>query len=131
MQRNGANERFASGRTFGEMTFRDYARYVIEHPDTQSYDWILDNHLGDRDADQWLQVSRLAASFVEGIGRHLPISDEARARIGTVTANRGTYEKGLARWYEPGELAQLYANCPRWAETERKVYGDVLIEGRT
>ena len=131
MQRNGANERFANGRSFGEMTFRDYARWVIEHPDTQTYDWILNHMLGDRDADQWLQVSRLPESFVEVIGRHVPISDEARARIGTLAANRGTYEKGLARWYEPGELAQLYANCPRWAETERKVYGDILYEEGT
>lgn len=131
MQRHGANERHASGRSFGELTFREYVEYVIGHPESQSYDWILDNHLGDRDADHWLRVSDLAGSFADVIGRYVEISDEARARIGTVTANLGTYEKGLARWYEPGEIERLYANCPRWADAERKVYGGLLATERS
>lgn len=126
MQRHGRDERFASGRPFGDLTFREYVQYVVEHPDTQSYDWILNRHLGDRDADDWLRVSCLAESFVDVIGRHVAISEEARARVATISANVGAYEKGVARWYEAGELEQLYRNCPRWAETERKIYGNTL-----
>jgi len=127
MQRHSPDERFANGRAFGELSFREYIRGVVERPDTQSYDWILNHYLGDRDADHWLRVSSLAQSFIEVIGAYVPISDAALGRIGAISANVGTYAKE-DQWYEPGVLTQLYANCPRWADTERKVYGDILRE---
>jgi len=127
MQRHGPGERFASGKCFGEIQFSDYIRWVIDHPETQSYDWILDHHLGDRDADHWLRASSsLAESFIEVIGRDIAIPAEAQHRIRLISANVGTYpKKRLDAWYAPEELDALYANCPRWAETERKVYGDL------
>lgn len=124
MQRHGPGERFANGRCYGELQFSDYIRWVIDHPETQSYDWILDHHLGDRDADQWLRVSSLAESFIDVVGRHLAVPADACDRIRTVSANVGPYaNKSLDAWYAPHELEALYANCPRWAETERRIYG--------
>jgi hypothetical protein len=126
MQRHAPGDRFASGRLFGELTFRDYIRWVIEHPESQSYDWLLDHHLGDRDADHWLRVSSLAESFLEVVGRYVEIPPDARERIRSISANVGPYaKKSLDAWYAPAELAAFYANCPRWSATERRVYGDL------
>ena len=130
MQRHGPGERFANGRCFGELDFRAYIEWVIEHPESQSYDWILDNHLPDRDADHWLRVSSLADSFVEVVGRYVEIPADALERIRTISANVGSYaKKGLEAWYAPGELEVFYANCPRWSAAERRVYGDLLTVG--
>ena len=131
MQRHAPGERFASGKCYGEIQFSDYIRWVIDHPETQSYDWILNHHLGDRDADHWLRASSsLAESFIDVIGRYIAIPAETRDRIRLVKANVGNYaKKSLDAWYAPHEIDALYTNCPRWAETERKVYGDLATRG--
>jgi len=130
MQRHHPTERFANARCFGEMTFRDYLHYVIEHPQTQSYDWHLDHFLGARDADHWLLVSDLAESFVRVIGRYVPIPERTAERIREVRANVGGYERAddLSRWYDCHEMIALYGNSPRWSQFERREYGDLLYE---
>ena len=60
MQRHGANERYANGRRWGELAYREYLDWVLGHPETQTYDWILNHHLGDREPDHCLRVSDLA-----------------------------------------------------------------------
>jgi hypothetical protein len=129
MRRHAAGERFASGRHFGEMEFRDYLHYVIEHPQTQSYDWHLDHFLGARDADHWLRVSDLAESFLVEIGRYLPIPREAVARIRAIRANVGDYpQKDVRDWFTRDEMEALYRNCPRWSDCERREYGALQFE---
>jgi hypothetical protein len=130
MQRHAPNEPFANGRRWGDLEFSEYIRWVIDHPKTQSYDWILDNHLGDRDADHWLRASSsLASSFIDVIGRHVEIPETTRERIHTLSANVGPYaKKSLDAWYAREEVEALYANCPRWAATESRVYGDLPLD---
>ena len=129
MQRHDPDGQFASGRRWGELEFGEYIRWVIDHPKTQSYDWILNHHLGDRDADHWLRASSaLAESFIDIVGRHVEIPGAARERIHTLSANVGPYaKKSLDAWYSPGVIEALYANCPRWAETERRIYGNLPV----
>jgi hypothetical protein len=129
MQRHGADQRFASGRPWGQLGYEEYLHYVLEHPETQTYDWILDQHLGKREADHYLRVSDLAASFLETVGRHHPIDPEVRDRILGIRANVGSYERrGATGWFRQDEMAQLYRNCPRWRRCEEAVYGDTLVE---
>lgn len=130
MQRHSPTERFASGRCFGEMSFREYLHHVIEHPQTQTYDWHLDHFLGAREADHWLLVSNLAESFVRIIGRYVPIPEEAAERIRSVRANEGGYDRSrdLSRWYDRSEMMSLYRNSPRWSDCERREYGNLLFE---
>lgn len=130
MQRHDPAARFANGRSFGEMSFREYLHYVIEHPQTQSYDWHLDHFFGAREADHWLLVSDLADSFVRVIGRFVAIPDGVAETIRDVRANVGGYDRAqdLSRWYDSDEMASLYRNSPRWSRCERREYGNLLFE---
>ncbi|MCL4683350.1 hypothetical protein KJ059_01210 [Myxococcota bacterium] len=130
MQRHDPTERFANGRCFGEMTFREYLHFVIEHPQTQSYDWHLDHFLGAREADHWLLVSDLAESFVRVIGRYVAIPPDTAEAIREVRANVGGYARAddPSRWYDRSEMISLYRNCPRWSRCERREYGNLLYE---
>lgn len=129
MQRHAPAHRFANGRVFGDLHYEEYLHYVLEHPETQTYDWILDQHLGDREADHYLRVSDLAESFLETVGRHHDIPAEVRDRIRTVRANVGGYQRRApGEWFRRDEMAQLYRNCPRWRRCEEAVYGDTMVE---
>lgn len=129
MQRHGADQPFASGRPWGQLRYEEYLHYVLAHPETQTYDWILDQHLGSREADHYLRVSDLAESFLEAVGRHHEIDPEVGARIRSIRANVGSYERrGATGWFRRDEMAQLYRNCPRWRRCEEAVYGDTLVE---
>lgn len=129
MQRHAADHRFANGRPFGELRYEEYLHYVLEHPETQTYDWILAQHLGDREADHYLRVSDLAESFLEAVGRYHAIDPEVRDRIRTIRANVGSYERRAPNaWFRRDEMAQLYHNCPRWRGCEEAVYGDTLVD---
>jgi hypothetical protein len=102
---------------------------VLEHPENQSYDWILDHHLGAREPDHFLRVSDLAASFLAVVGGHHAIPADARPRIDAIRANVGPYRRGDATdWFSRDEMETLYRNCPRWSRTERAVYGHLLVE---
>jgi hypothetical protein len=129
MQRHAPDECYANGRRFGELSYREYLHWVLSHPETQTYDWILDHHLGDREPDHFLRVSDLAASFLDVLGRHHEIPAEVRPRIGAARANIGDYAHGTALdWFTRDEMQALYANCPRWTRSERAVYGNILAE---
>lgn len=129
MQRHGPDQVYANGRRWGELAYREYLDWVLGHPDTQTYDWILNHHLGDREPDHCLRVSDLGASFVSVIGRYHEISVEALPRIEQVRANVGPYRRGgAADWFTRDEMATLYRNCPRWSRSERAVYGNLLVE---
>ncbi len=128
MQRHGRDEMFASGRRFGELSFREYLRYVLEHPETQTYDWIINHYLGDREADHWLNVTSLAPSFIEVIGSYHPVPPRAHEAIRAIQANVGRYEKDPTAWFTPEEMETLYRNSPRWAENELRVYGDLMFD---
>jgi hypothetical protein len=130
MQRHDPAARFANGRCFGEMSFREYLHFVIEHPQTQSYDWHLDHFFGAREADHWLRVSDLADSFVRVIGRYVAIPTDVAEAIRDVRANVGGYDRAQdpSRWYDCDEMASLYRNSPRWSRCERREYGNLLFE---
>ena len=129
MQRHAPEQLYANGRRFGELAYREYLHWVLEHPETQTYDWILNRHLGDREPDHFLRVSDLGASFLEVIGRHHEIPADAKPRIEAVRANVGAYERsGPANWFTRDEMETLYRNCPRWTRSERAVYGNSLID---
>ena len=128
MQRHGREEEFANGRPFGELDFGEYLRYLLDHPDTQSHDWLLDHYLGDREVDHWLRVADLAESFIGVIGAYHPISPRATQEIRSLRENVGAYEKDLTRWFSPEEMAALYGNCPRWSKAEQREYGNLLME---
>lgn len=130
MQRHHPETRFANGQPFGALRFRDYLEYVLSHPDQQSYDWHFDHFFGARDPDHWLRVDGLADSFLDVIGRYLPIDPEAAQRIRATIANVGSYDRrgGAASWFTRDEMAAFYALCPRWRRAERQEYGDLLHE---
>jgi hypothetical protein len=129
MQRHAPDQLYANGRRFAELAYREYLHFVLEHPEQQSYDWILDNHLGDREPDHFLRVSDLGASFLDVVGRYHAIPADAKPRIEAVRANVGPYQRGgPADWFTRDEMETLYRNCPRWTRTERMVYGNTLLE---
>lgn len=126
MQRHDPEEKIGDGRPFGAITFRDYLRWMLDNPDTQTYDWHLDHFLGEREPDAWIRTDRLAESFVTVVGGLHPISPEEQATLAGIRRNEGGYLQRLSEWYAPEEMAGLYANAPRWSAAERRVYGGVL-----
>jgi len=129
MQRHGPDQHFANGRRFGELAYREYLHWVLEHPENQTYDWILNHHLGERDPDHCLRVDDLAASFLDVVGLYHEIPDALRADASAIRANVGGYDRGdLTSWFTRDEMTQLYRNCPRWTRSECAVYGRALVE---
>jgi hypothetical protein len=129
MQRHAPDERYASGARWGAMSYREYLHWVLEHPQNQSYDWILDHHLGEREPDHYLRVDDLGRSFLEVVGRYHEIPDELRTSAAAIRANVGGYGRGDATsWFTRDEMEQLYRNCPRWSRCEQSVYGGRLFE---
>jgi len=128
MQRHDPDARFANGRSFADMRFRDYLDYVLEHPDTHSYDWHFDHFLGDRDPDHWLRVDRLASSFIEVVGAYHEVAPGGLGEIRETHENVASYNRDLSRWFAPEEAAALYEMSPRWCLAERRVYGYLLCE---
>jgi hypothetical protein len=126
MQRHDPDEKLGDGRSFGALTFRDYSRWLLDNPDTQSYDWHLDHFLGEREPDAWLRVDRLARSFVEVVGAYHPISPEEAEAFTAIRRNEGPYRRRLGDWFDEETIAGLYANAPRWAKAERRTYGRLL-----
>jgi len=126
-RRHAPQDALPDGSCFGDLSFREYLRFVIAHPEDQTFDWILNHYLSGEEPDRWLRVSSLAASFIEVIGGYLPIPEAVRGRIRSISANVGTYgdKTELRSWYHPKEIEALYRNCPRWARTERQVYGSL------
>jgi hypothetical protein len=129
MQRHGSDQVYANGRRWGDLAYREYLDWVLAHPENQTYDWILDHHLGDREPDHFLRVSDLAESFLSVVGRYHEIPADARPRIEAVRANVGRYARGgLVDWFARDEMEALYRNCPRWSRSEKAVYGNLLFE---
>lgn len=117
-----------SGVRFGEIDFHAYLAFVLENPDTQTYDWILDHYLGPEDPDHWLDVSRLAESFVKVISPLHPIPEPTRLALREIRENAGDYERAWERWFRPGEMGRLYENCPRWRGIEERELGGTLAQ---
>jgi hypothetical protein len=84
-------------------------RWVIDHPETQSYDWILNHHLGDRDADHWLRACRHSPSFIDvSAAIAIPWSWDHLANQG----ERGNYAKSLDAWYAPNGWTRSAPTAP-------------------
>ncbi len=129
MQRHRADEVFANGRSFGQMDFGEFSRYLVEHPETHSYDNVIEGFVGDRAVDHWIRVSDLSASFVEIIGSIISLDETVCEQLLSVRANVGTYDKrSITDWYSREDIEALYRNAPRWREAELKTYGDLMVD---
>jgi hypothetical protein len=109
----------ASLETFDEISSRTDADDLLR--------WMTDH--GRFRIDRWLRAERLeedVLKLLEDLGELTPRARAAVLAVGRV--NEGGYARELALEFTDAQIARLYALNPVWAETERRVYGDVPVD---
>lgn len=76
---------------------------------------------------EWLRTETLEDDFKLVFGRYLDLSHiDVHSAFCFRNKSKLLYIQDLAFWFSKGELARLYESCPKWADIERRVYGDIL-----
>jgi hypothetical protein len=105
--------------TFDEMTSRTDADDLLR--------WMTDH--GRFRIDRWLRAEHLendVLMLLEELNELTPA-----ARVGVLAVgrrNEGAYSRELELELTDAQIARLYGLNPVWAETERRVYGDVPVD---
>jgi hypothetical protein len=92
-------------------------------------DDLLELIVGAYEIDVWLRQEQLEHDVVHFLRRiaGLTAEEEAAVRsVGRVNENRGRPQlrtPAPERYFTPEQLDAVYANNPRWAAIERRVYG--------
>jgi hypothetical protein len=79
--------------------------------------------------ERWVRTEHLAQDFLTHFGAILgpTIAGAAIRKVRRiVNGTQLNYIRDLGFYFTPDELADLYAANPRWAELERRLYGDLL-----
>jgi hypothetical protein len=85
---------------------------------------------GERFAvDHWLRTESLEPDVLGLLDELGVLTPEVRDRIRAVSrVNEQSYERDIRRRFSGDKLRRLYARNPGWAEVERRVYGDLLVD---
>jgi hypothetical protein len=114
--------------------FPDYRPAGAQHPEEVAARSAADEHLnlivGDFAVDRWIRQEHLTDDLVRFLREvaNLTAEEEAAIRsVGRVNDQRSILQRirppSPERFFTTGEVEALYANNPRWAEIERRVYG--------
>jgi hypothetical protein len=92
-------------------------------------DHALDHIIGGHEIDFWIRQEHLTEDLLRCLRRVTTLTpDEERAirSVGRVNEGRREWRPRLRspdRFFGPEHIESLYANNPRWAAIERRVYG--------
>ncbi|WP_299352000.1 hypothetical protein [uncultured Shimia sp.] len=79
------------------------------------------NQFNNPTVDTWVKVEDINEGFERFFGRRLkPINKK-------VNENKFGYIRDHKFWFTKVELEELYHASPNWADTEKQMYGDLLI----
>jgi hypothetical protein len=74
--------------------------------------------------DVWLRTEHIIEDFLGFIGRHTEVTPaQTEAIEGLPRVNELVYDKAMDHWFTSAHIALMYRNNPRWAATEREIYG--------
>lgn len=114
--------------------FPDYEPAGPQDPEVvasrSAADELLDLILGEFEVDRWIRHEHLADDLA-GLLRELAALTAAEEKtirsVGRVNDQRTKLERirppSPERFFTPAQVETLYANNPRWAAIERRVYG--------
>lgn len=111
---NHAQEHFVTGQFMESNGFSNSADNLLKHYEANN-------------VEQWLRTEHLQEDFVSVFSRYLNLEGKDLSAL-SQKINANDYTEDLAKRYSRQELERLYRNCPLWAELERRVYGNLLIE---
>ena len=76
---------------------------------------------------RWLRTEHLLEDVLALLGELGELTPRARRRVTAVAPrNVGSYERRVAHWFTPEQLAALYEHNPTWARVERELYGGLV-----
>ena len=90
---------------------------------------LLDEIIGNHEVDVWLRQEHLAddlVRFLREISGLTPSEEAAVRSVGRVNEQRSRLRflgRSPKRFFNATQLERLYANNPRWAAIEQRVYG--------
>ena len=109
------------------------------HPVNKSLSgWILENQDSERAIRYqtfggtvlphgYIRSEFLREDLAAVLGRYYELTDEQRSIIeSTRTKKTLDYDHDLAVHFTREQIAELYEQCPLWAELELRAYGDLL-----
>ncbi|MFL5781925.1 MAG: hypothetical protein ACJ760_11485 [Thermoleophilaceae bacterium] len=86
--------------------------------------------VGDYEVDRWLRQEHLTddlLDFLRKIATLTAAEERAIRSVGLVNVHRPRFRRwrrrSSKRFFTPAQIDELYANNPRWAAIERRVYG--------
>jgi len=90
----------------------------------------LDEIVGGYEVDYWIRQEHLTDDLVRVLGEVAALTEEEEARIRSVGRVNQLHRPRLRYWkrsperfFKPAHIEKLYANNPRWAAIEGRVYG--------
>jgi len=78
--------------------------------------------------DHWIRLECLADDSLKIMSNFVTITSEQEATVRAMQpSNTGDYDRNLSQWFSHDDLRRVYKNNPVWADIERQVYGNTLI----
>lgn len=75
----------------------------------------------------WLRVEYLELDFVEVFSQYFEFDPRIVSNSIKTKVNASGWNGDINNWFEAKDLIELYTSCPKWAQIEKKIYGNILI----
>jgi hypothetical protein len=109
-----------------------YRPRAMESPEQIAGSALPDRHLAsfmDSAIDRWLRVEALPEDFLAFVSELTDVhADRRRAATQSGRVNFAEYDRDVTHWFTPEQLKRLYESNPLWTETERRVYGNLMLD---
>lgn len=113
----------------GELVFasKSAARKIGLFEGIGTLDGIL-GYFTEKEPRHYLRLEHLGADLYEAVKDHVRVRPEQVMGMAQGALNRGKYNRRVPTLTE-AEIAELYRNCPHWAEREARLYDPAEARG--
>jgi len=81
-----------------------------------------------RKVSHWVRVEYLEEDFVKVFSKYIKFTPILDSSFFQKRVNTSGWGNDIHNWFNPSQLKKLYNSCPLWAEYEREIYGNLLID---